>query len=232
MSVGSNISRQLKSLKTTLKKHGKHFKRAMRINNIITKLKDKKRELWEQTWWDNGTYVNEQGQTVTEVGVGWRHQNLSAYLRKKKKTVSNAEYRRRAEAVLEREGGEIRGREIVDRANAILRAQARIYAPGVEIRLAQANFRGSNLSIEQIEEIADINDRIDAYRERAARAPIILEEILAEADIAHAAMMDRIELDGDDGDDDADEEDAWGIKKKTKKRKRRLNKKTKKRRKQ
>ena len=182
MSVGSNISRQLKSLKTTLKKHGKHFKRAMRINNIIAKLKDKKRELWEQTRWDNGTYVNEQG--------------------------------------------------IVDRANAILRAHARIYAPGVEIRLAQANFRGSNLSIEQIEEIADINDRIDAYRERAARAPIILEEILAEADIAHAAMMDRIELDGDDGDDDSYEKDACGIKKKTKKRKRRLNKKTKKRRKQ
>ena len=172
MSVRSNISRQLKSLKTTLKKHGKIFTKAMRINNIIADLKGEDIAMWTQRWRQEGM----------------NHGNLSAYLRKKKKTVSNAEYRRRAEAQLEEEEREIRWRAIVDRANAMLRARARTYAPGVEIRLTQ-----EDLSIEQIEEIADINDRIDAYSERAARAPIILEEILAQADRDHEDMMERIE---------------------------------------
>ena len=62
---------------------------------------------------------------------------------------------------------------------------ARIYEPGVEMRL-----REEELSIADIESVEDLRERARRYGLRRRRAPQILEDILAEAD-AHRAASRR-----------------------------------------
>ena len=70
-----------------------------------------------------------------------------------------------------------------------LRANARTYDPGVENVLER-----EGLNIDAIEIEPDLNRRRLRYEERALRALIIRNQIIAEADRQSAEMMERIRL--------------------------------------
>lgn len=232
MPIRNNISRQLNSLTKTLKKRGKYLTKAYQINKIIGELKEADNLLWTERWNHNGKYIDEEGREQKEEGVGVTHQNLSAYLKRKKSEVSNAQYRVRANRILEDRARDIRWRRIADRAHNRLAQQERLasrrYEPGVEERLGTMG-----LTPAQIEANPDPATRVDLYRRRTLEAPVARLAILADADRVSAAILERVRerpttpsiIRGEG----YDSEEGWGKKKKRKsRRKRRRRNKTKK----
>ena len=190
MSMRKTLTRRFNKLGNTIKKHGKYILNAKRLHNKIAELKEDDKELWTKIWENNGDYINDKGDAFFEEGVGIRYQNLSYYLKNKRKEESASSYTRRAKAIINEEDRAIRWRAIVERANENiarrLREQARIYQPGVEIQL-----REEGLSQEQIESIENLDERASRYSDRAARAPIILREILDRVDAEMEELLTR-----------------------------------------
>lgn len=222
MSVRKNISKQLKSLRKTLKKQGKYLTKAYKINNIIDDLKEADKLSWTERWNNNGIYIDEEGREQREEGVGLRFQNLSSYLNRKKREVTNAHYRQRANRVLEERERDARWRIIADRAHNRVaqqrRMQTRRYEQGIEIRLATMG-----LTPAQIEANPNPVEREQLYRRRTLEAPTVRMALLAEADRESAAMLERIRnrpaLPPRREDYDSDE--GWGKKKKRRSRRKR-----------
>ena len=217
MSVRKNISKQLKSLRKTLKKQGKYLTKAYKINNIIDDLKEADKLSWTERWNNNGEYVDDAGRPQREQGVGLRFQNLSSYLRRKKSEESHAQYRQRANRVLEERERDARWRVIADRAHNRVaqqrRMQTRRYEQGIEIRLATMG-----LTPAQIEANPNPVEREQLYRRRLLEAPTVRMALLAEADRAHEEMMERIRSRPalSPRREDYDSDEGWGKKKKRK----------------
>lgn len=190
--IKSKINKVNKTIKKKINKHAPRLIKRHQINRKIEEIKNDYISKWGEIWRNSGRYINDDGAESIERQVGYKHQNMGAYLKKKKNEIGEQRYKQLAIQALEEEARNIRWRAIVERANfqtaRRLRREASIYQPGVEMRLER-----EGLSRIQIEEIADLNERSDRYRIRAERAPIILREILDEADRRHEEMMSRIQ---------------------------------------
>ena len=175
------VKKKLNTITKKINKHASYIMKHVNINKVIAKLKEDDKIAWRKIWRNNGRYTNERGQEEVEPNVGVKYQNMGVYVKKKKKELSHQSYRIRAMRKIEEDARNIRWRAIAARANVItanrLRRQARNYQPGVELRL-----RSRGLGREQIEEIADLNDREIHYQRRAEQAPVILQDILEEGE--------------------------------------------------
>jgi len=172
----------------------KWLKKARRISNTISDLKEEDRKEWTRDYYSG-----------TRTAVGPRFQNLGKHLKTMRRGVTPGQYRTRAREMVERideiEAEELasrilqareRQREqqwrdpewLADLALDLRLEHARIYEPGVEMRL-----REEELSIADIESVEDLRERARRYGERRRRAPQILDEIVAEADTHRAEMV-------------------------------------------
>ena len=213
MPIKKTLKQKLSTLKKTLGKQGKYLTKAYELNKIIDELKEADKVSWTERWNRNGKYVDDAGRPQQEEGVGVRFQNLSSYLKRKKSEVSHAQYRRRADRILEDRARNARWRIIADRAHNRIeqerRMRTRRYEDGIEARLETMG-----LTPAQIEANPDPIAREQLYRRRLLEAPVVRTTILAEADRAHEAMMERIRNRPPAPDYDSDE--GWGTKKKRK----------------
>lgn len=174
-------------------------RKVRKINRTIRTLKNEDKRRWKSDYYSGNVHA-----------VGYKYQNLDKYLKEKRKALTRT-YRDRARTrIIEREQealavqaanqaliAQIAPRdqraeqEILERRERDLhrRLFQRRYAPGVEIRLAS-----EGLSSEEIERRSEAGRSVanDLVR-RHQRAPIILQEILAEADREHEEMMERIQ---------------------------------------
>lgn len=186
----------------------KWLKKARRISNTISDLKEEDKEEWTREYYSD-----------TRTAVGPRFQNLGKYLKMRRGEetanrradglgeTSKEQYRTMArmrvarideieaeELASRRRQARERQREerwrdpvwLADLARDLRLEHARTYEPGVEMRLMS-----ERLSIADIEGVEDLRERARRYGERRDRAPQILEEILAEADAHRAAAMAR-----------------------------------------
>lgn len=172
----------------------KWLKKARRISNTISDLKEEDIKEWRRDYYSG-----------TRTAVGPRFQNLGKHLKTMRRGVTPGQYRTRAREMVERideiEAEELasrilqareRQREqqwrdpewLADLALDLRLEHARIYEPGVEMRL-----REEELSIADIESVEDLRERARRYGERRRRAPQILDEIVAEADTHRAEMV-------------------------------------------
>lgn len=241
MPIRRTLKNKLSQMGKTFKKQGRYLTKAYQINKIISELKETDISHWRERWENNGEYVDEEGVTQREEGVGVRFQNLSSYLKRKKSEMSNIQYRLRANRIIEQREHDIRWRIIAARAHQRnaeqRRLESRTYEPGVEQRLATMG-----LSQAQIEQNPDPAVRVDLYDRRLLEAPVVRLAILADADREHEAMMarvrDREHASPATLEEGYDSEEGWGTKKKRKanqkksKRKKHRRQKTKKYRKQ
>ena len=171
----------------------KWLNKARRISNTISDLKEEDRKEWTRDYYSG-----------TRTAVGPRFQNLGKHLKKMRRGVTRGQYRTRARERVERidviEAEELASRQrqarerqreerwrdpvwLADLALDLRLEHARIYEPGVEMRL-----REEELSIADIERVEDLRARGTRYGERRRRAPQILEDILAEADARREEM--------------------------------------------
>ena len=209
------------NLRQTLKNVTKMGRKIYKLNRTIRNIKDEDKQGWKAEYYSDTT----EGERLR------RKSNLGKYLKEKRNALTST-YRDRARTRLIEDEQEARA---VQAANEALIAatereqlqthrQRRMYEPGVELRLAQ-----EGLSIEEIDREENPNIVHNLFVLRHRRAPIILQDILREADRASQEMMDRIEERAavertnprhQEHWDDYDE-DEWGmgIKLKTKKKK-------------
>lgn len=214
MSIRRTMKKKMGKLAKTLKKKGKYLIKPYELNKIVDELKEADKMSWTERWNHNGQYVDDAGQSRREEGVGVQFQNLSSYLKRKKSTVSHAQYRQRAAIILEERERSVRWRIIADRAHRLVaqqrRMQTRRYEAGIESRLETMG-----LTPEQIEANPDPIAREQLYRRRLLEAAAVRTTILAEADRRHEAMMARIRS-RPDPPPDYDSDEGRGTKKKRK----------------
>jgi len=171
----------------------KWLNKARRISNTISDLKEEDRQKWTRDYYSD-----------TRTGVGVRFQNLGEYLKTMRDRETTArrddglgetsikQYRTMARArvaridVIEAEELASRQRQARDRQRErdLQQEHARIYEPGVEMRLMR-----EELSIADIERVEDLRERARRYGARRQLAPQILDEILAEADAYRADAL-------------------------------------------
>lgn len=180
------------SLRRSLHNITKWPRRENQIKRMIRILKDEDKLRWKSDYYSGDVH-----------GVGHKYQNLGKYLKKKRVDLPRT-YRDRAITRIQEDEQEARA---VQQQNDALIGQIglqdqrererelhhilfqRRYADGVELRLAL-----EGLSSEAIEQRSiDGQSVADDLVRRHERAPIILREILAEADREHEEMMERIQ---------------------------------------
>tara|TARA_Y100000389_G_scaffold65775_1_gene61887 strand:+ start:178 stop:876 length:699 start_codon:yes stop_codon:yes gene_type:complete len=192
-------------------------RKGMQLNRTIRNLKDEDKHNWKTVYYSD----TDEGKSAR------RRYNLGKYLKKKRKALPRT-YRDRAitriiedeqeaqavqeqnEALIAQIGAE--QERLEHRERELRRLLFQRYEPGVERRLAS-----EGLSIEEIERRSEAGRSVaDDLVRRNQRAPIILQEILREADRASHEMFRRMqervnvddelhyddELDDDDDDDD------------------------------
>lgn len=183
----------------------KWLNKARRISNTISDLKEKDREDWTREYYlGTRTAVGVPFQNLgkhlktrrEEETVDRRDRGLGETSKKQYRTMARIRVNRIDEieaeelASRQRQARERQREErwrdpvwLADLALDLRLEHARIYEPGVEMRL-----REEELSIADIESVEDLRERARRYGERRQRAPQILEDILAEA-AAHLEEM-------------------------------------------
>lgn len=177
----------------------KWLNKARRISNTISDLKEEDREEWTREYYsDTRTAVGPRFQNLgkhlktrrEEETADRRDRGLGETSKKQYRTMA----RIRVNRIDEIEAEELASRQrqarerqreqqwrdpvwLAELALDLRLEHARIYEPGVEMRL-----REEELSIADIEGVEDLRERARRYGERRRRAPQILEDILAEAD--------------------------------------------------
>ena len=79
------LRKKARTVKRKLKEYGKYIIKEKNINDKVAQLKLDDEMKWRDIWNNNGKYIDEEGNQALEEGVGYRHQNMGAYLKKKKK---------------------------------------------------------------------------------------------------------------------------------------------------
>jgi len=183
----------------------KWLNKARRISNTISDLKEKDREDWTREYYlGTRTAVGVPFQNLgkhlktrrEEETVDRRDRGLGETSKKQYRTMARIRVNRIDEieaeelASRQRQARERQREErwrdpvwLADLALDLRLEHARIYEPGVEMRL-----REEELSIADIESVEDLRERARRYGVRRQRAPQILEDILAEA-AAHREEM-------------------------------------------
>ena len=181
----------------------KWLNKARRISNTISDLKEEDRQKWTRDYYsDTRTGVGVRFQNLGEYLKTMRDRETTARRDDGLGETSIKQYRTMARARVARidviEAEELASRILQARerqreqqwrdpvwlaelARDLQQEHARIYEPGVEMRLMR-----EELSIADIERVEDLRERARRYGARRLLAPQILDEILAEAD-AHRA---------------------------------------------
>ena len=184
----------------------KWLKKAWRISNTISDLKEEDIKEWRRDYYSGtrtaagvpfqnlGKYLSLRGESEA---ANRRADGLGETSKEQYRTMARMRVSRIDEIEAEELASRIlqareRQREqqwrdpewLADLALDLRLEHARIYEPGVEMRL-----REEELSIADIESVEDLRERARRYGERRRRAPQILDEIVAEADTHRAEMV-------------------------------------------
>ena len=188
------------NLRRTFKKVTKWPRKVRQINHTIRNLKEEDKQGWKSTYYSNTA----EGERLR------RKSNLGKYLREKRNALTRT-YRDRARTRVIEDEQEARAVQAANQAiiaQIALRDQRdeqerlehrerglhrrlfqRRYEPGVEIRLASEGLSSEEIERRSEAGISVANDLVRRHQ----RAPIILQEILREADRAHEEMMEIIQ---------------------------------------
>ena len=160
----------------TLKNLTKYVRQPWKVSKVMNELKENDREQWLQEY-NSGTIP----------GVGVKYQNPSPYLKKRLKETQQqfGSYKSRAQYRIRRRNMQRQATQARQEQRELERLrQRRLYAPGVEIVLAQ-----EHLSLADIDAMENPEE---GFAERQRRAPIIQQELLARADAESEAMTARL----------------------------------------